>query len=326
MLQTLTKLLGEQVALRAVVRRVSPSAVWVETGEHDLELPLPGVSLVAGQVVELTRQDDQTIALRVVADPATNVPEGVVPVRTPAELSQVLLEMNVPPTEEALLVAEGLLARGFPLQESLLWSLLPWAERGQLTEAFLALQAKFPLKPEVLALAKQLQNQDLDKPILTRARDGLPPELENFLTKPSLENRARWSSRLGEGKLFKALARLLVEERFRESLLNDQTNHLFALPFLRGEDLYAAWLRITRDQRDETEKDEDSGVQSFQIELEIPTETFGLVRAELSIRGKEVSIIFSSEEGLHSGEASLQELALELQEAGWSVKTLQVRG
>ncbi|NLL47412.1 MAG: hypothetical protein GX249_02390, partial [Firmicutes bacterium] len=102
MLQTLTKLLGEQVALRAVVRRVSPGLVWVEIGDHDLELPLPGVSLVAGQVVELTRQDDQTIALRVVADPATNVPEGV-PVRTSADLGQVLLEMNVPPTEEALL-------------------------------------------------------------------------------------------------------------------------------------------------------------------------------------------------------------------------------
>jgi hypothetical protein len=329
MIQTLAQLLAGQDALQGVVRRVSARSILVRIAEVDVELPLQSAPVTAGQVVEITRQDEQTIALKVLVDPPAFAPETEQPL-TPTQLGQALKALNIPPTEEAILVAQGLVERGFPLQESLVWSLLPWAEEGQLTEAFLALQAKFPLKPEVLALAQQLQGRAVGEPVLPEASEGLPLDLQELFLKPSLDNRSSWSNRLSEGKVFKALARLLVEERFVESLLSrgahhNQSEHLFTLPFLRKDDLYAGWLRITRDDSAAEERSDGEEKTSYRLELEIPTATFGVVSAEVFVIGRSVSVNLRAD-GLEAMKVPLQELAEELQLAGWKIRQLQIRG
>ncbi|NMB19934.1 MAG: hypothetical protein GX979_03645 [Firmicutes bacterium] len=328
MVQVLDKLLEEHGILRGVVRRVNATSILVELAETEVELPVRGASVTVSQIVEITRQDPETIALRALPDQPTVLPE-IEPSRTSMQLEQALLDMNVPPTPEAILVAEGLLEGGFPLQEPLIWSLLPWAEKGQLAEAFLALKAKFPLRTEVLTMVQRFQGRDIAEPILTEAREELPSDLQALFAEPSLDNRARWSNKLAEGKLFKVLVRILVEERFVEALLNreadpGQSEHLFALPFIRKDDLYAGWLRITRENPDK--QGEGAKEQSFRLELQIPTAAFGIVVAEVLVAGRNVSVILRAEGGFDEAELALQELAEELQDAGWTIRELEIRG
>ena len=329
MVQVLDKLLEEHGILRGVVRRVNATSILVELAETEVELPVRGASVTVSQIVEITRQDPETIALRALPDQPTVLPE-IEPSRTSMQLEQALLDMNVPPTPEAILVAEGLLEGGFPLQEPLIWSLLPWAEKGQLAEAFLALKAKFPLRTEVLTMVQRFQGRDIAEPILTEAREELPSDLQALFAEPSLDNRARWSNKLAEGKLFKALVRLLVEERFVEALLNreadpGQSEHLFALPFIRKDDLYAGWLKITRENPDKQGKGAKEQ-RSFRLELQIPTAAFGIVLAEVLVAGRNVSVILRAEGGFDEAELALQELAEELQDAGWTIRELEIRG
>ncbi|HBN96570.1 MAG TPA: hypothetical protein DDZ66_09740 [Firmicutes bacterium] len=330
MVNTLLKLLAEQDVLRGIVRRFTPSSVFVflQNEEVEVELPLQGRSLAPGQLVELTQEGASVALKRLPHQPSVEVSAGQ-PGLNSKQIEQVLVELNIPPTEEAVLVAQGLMERGFPLQEPLVWSLLPWAEEGQLEEAFLVLQAKFPLKPELLAMVTQLKARPLGDAILAGARDSLPPDLQEILERPSLESRARWNNRFSEGETFKALARLLVEERFVESLLGRQSNpnqleYVLALPFLRKDDLHAAWVRITRDEDSLKEEGDERG--SFWLELEIPTSTLGLVWAELLVRGNTVAVTLKVGEHLERAEEALEELEQELGASGWNPRELTVRG
>ncbi len=327
MVQTLAKLLAEHDVLPGLVRRVTPSSVWVRISEKDIELPLKGYPLTSGQVVEISR-DGQTITLKTLIGQSASHGEAEQKALTPTQLGEVLVELNIPPTTEAVRVAEGLVERGFPLQEALVWSLLPWAEEGQLEEAFLALQAKYPLKQEVLAVAGRLKERHVGEPILTAAREDLPSDLKELFFKPNLGNRTNWHKRFPEGKVFKALARLLVEERLAESLLNREMSphheYLLAIPFLRKDDLYASWVRITRDDPDVGADGEEHN--SFRLELEIPTATLGVVGAELFVAGRSVAINLRVEEGSNDLQLALEDLRQELHASGWNLRELQVRG
>jgi len=331
MAQTLTRLLAEQGVLRGVVRRVTSDSVFVflEAREMEVELPLPsqGHSFVAGQGVELTKQDSR-IALGVAAGSVVAASELVQDVVVPPQLEQVLVELNIPPTEEALMVAQGLVENGFPLQESLVWALLPWAENGYLEEAILALQARYPLKAEVLELIRQSQGRDWRDPIVTDARSEVPTELQEWLEEPNLEGRASWSDKFSEGKVFKALTRLLVEERLVESLLgrehtSRQSEFVLALPFFRGNDLYASWVRITREQdAPRTEYDEE---ESIRVTLEVPTVSLGLVGVELLVQGRRVGLRLKVHDHPERLEGALEAFGQQLAEAGWKPEKLQVR-
>lgn len=329
---TLLKLLAEVDVLRGTVRRVTPSSIFfvLQNEETEMELPLPlqGRSLAPGQGVELTKEDGGLALKMLPHQPFTQVSVDQHTLGS-KQLEQVLVELNIPPTEEAVLVAQGLLDRGFPLQESLVWSLLPWAEQGQLEEAFLVLQAKFPLKAELLAMVGQWKARPVGDALLAGARESFSPDLQELLEQPSLESRTRWSKRPFEGESFKALARLLIEERFVESLLDGQSNlnqseYVLALPFLREDDLYATWIRITRDKT--TSKDEDEGEKSYRVELTIPTSTWGLVGAELFVQGKAVTGTLKVSKQPERMEGALKELELELGAAGWNPRELKVRG
>lgn len=323
--QMLTRLLAEHGVLRGVVRGVTPSSIWVflQTPETEVELPLPaqGRSLVPGQIVELTKQDE-IIALRLLPShsvvPAKPGQEGI----TPRQLEQVLVELSIPPTEEVVQVAQGLVERNFPVQESLVWALLPWAEEGHLEEAFLALQANYPLKSGILALIRQFRGRDVEEPILTGVRADVPPDLQELLEEPNLQSRTRWSNRFSEGETFKALARLLVEERLVESLFT-QSGYALALPFFREDDLYASWVRITRDENPIGQGDDEQ--KNLRVELQIPTSTLGVVGAELTVREQSVAVTLWVHEHPERLEVSLEAFGQELVEAGWKPGKLRVR-
>lgn len=321
-LQDLIRLLSVRGALRGAVRRISPSSVFIaiqlEGRQTEVEIPLQGQALTPGQAVEISLEDEERIVLKVL----TPAGQGV-ELDKPKPIEQVLTELNIPPTEEAVLTARGLAERGFPVQEPLVWSILPWAEAGWLEEALLALEAKFPLKLEVLTMIRQLRSGNVRDPVLQDARENIPPDLHVLLQRPSVERRSRWGDRFSEGEVFKALARLLVEERFVASLLKQGT-YVFAVPFLRQEDLYASWIRITREDRHAGSEEEDTP-GSFRLELQIPTEALGLVGVELIVEGKAVTAVLSVEAEPAGMEADFKEFEGELQAAGWKLKTLQVR-
>lgn len=173
-LQDLIRLLSVQGALRGAVRRISPSSVFIaiqlEGRQTEVEIPLQGQALTPGQAVEISLEDEERIVLKVL----TPAGQGV-ELDKPKPIEQVLTELNIPPTEEAVLTARGLAERGFPVQEPLVWSILPWAEAGWLEEALLALEAKFPLKLEVLTMIRQLRSGNVRDPVLQDARENIPP-------------------------------------------------------------------------------------------------------------------------------------------------------
>lgn len=332
--QTLAELLAEGTVLSGEIRRLTPSTgfVLLQNGELEVEIPLPleGHSLAVGQVVELMQQGERGIALRIVASDTTDtLPRLGEQTLTTSQLEQVLVELNIPAIPETIRVAEGLVQRGFPLQKALVWSLLPWAEKGLLEEAFLALQAKFPLQARLLEAIKDFRARPQQQPVLQEARSELAPDLQETFAKPNWESRSSWSTKFSEGKVFKALARLVVEEQFAEALNNsqgglNQFEYVFALPFLRENDLYAAWVRISQEQNAQSR--EGDLQKTFRVELEIPTTSFGLVEAELIVAGKNVTLILKPEEQSQLMENSLATLEEELEELGWNLSKLEMAG
>lgn len=330
--QVLIRLLAEHDVLRGVVTRVTPASVSVllHAKDVEVELPLKGHSFIEGQLVEITRPDEQAIAVKLLA-PNSDWQTAVTSeqrVLVTSQLEQVLVELNIPPTEEAVLVGQGLLERGFALQESLVWSLLPWAEAGQLEEAFMLLEARYPLNPELVAMVRSMKGKSPEEPILRDVRQSLPPDLQRLLERPSMDGRVRWSRRFSEGETFKALARLLVEEKFVESIINrehapNRFDHVFALPFLQGDDLYAAWVRISREEQ--TERENENEDTCHRIELEIPTATLGMVGLELIVQGKRLDVTLLIDQPTEQIEDAMVELRRELATSGWNLRELKVR-
>lgn len=330
----LLKLLAEQDVLQGLIRRITPHSVFFRFEQQEIEIPLNTLPkedvlfLLEGQHVEVKKQAEQTITFRILP-PAIQPSQQEQKSLTPRPLADVLLELNIPPTEEAVLVAQGLLERGFGVQESLVWNLLPWAEQGQLEEAFLLLQGRFPLKAGLLEVARRSETKDIDMPRLSYAKESMSPNLRELFQKPSFASRAKWSANFAEGETFKALVRLLVEERLLESLLTQRVDlheYVFALPFLRGEDLYAGWVHVKRENESNVPKGEKE-VVSFCVEVQIPTKTLGLIGAEIRIQGKSLGIQLKvDEDGSEFVAASLQTLKEELGALGWQVGKIQVGG
>jgi hypothetical protein len=223
------------------------------------------------------------------------------------------------------MVAQGLLQRGFPLQKDLLWRLLPWAEREQLEEAFQLLQARFPLEPSLVEMVAQLRARDVSRPLFPGVKNELSSELQELLKHPSWEGRRSWGDKFADGELFKALIRLVVEERFLEAL---SPGFVFALPFLLGDDLWVSWVRIAKDD-DSQSKEAGAGTTSenLKVELQIPTINLGLVEVELWVREKALRIDFQVDDsGAKVLGECVEQLKRELATSGWEQTQIGIGG
>lgn len=320
----LDKLFAQHSVLRGKILRLTSSTLVLQVQQLEVEFDLQNVAdnmrltLQEGLIVELQRLDETTLSLKL----PTTQGEGITNEVGNSPLSQVLVDLGVPPTQASLEVSQGLLQRGFGLKKELIWLLLPWAEQGKLDEAFLLLQARFPLKPSLVELVARGKGRTKGEPIYAQAKSNLPEELQELFQKPSWESRRAWTDKFVEGGIFKALVRLVVEERFLDALSSD---FVFALPFLQGEDLQASWVRISRE--DEGQQSENEMQPSFKVELEIPTLNFGLICVKLIVRGKNLALHFRAETlGQLSLESALNSLQEELTTCGWTLVKVNLRG
>jgi hypothetical protein len=320
---------GRQV-LAGVIQRITSASVFLRSGQVEAELPLAAISaelrdaLREGLLVELHREQG-VLVLKVVT--AVQEPAGrEQPVRAPQTLEEALLALDIRPSGEAQLAAKALLEAGLPLQKDFLRVLLPWAERGRLEEALQLLQTGFPVTAELVELAGELSERPADQAVPAEIAPELPEELEEALRYPSLRSRSAVNGRQAEGRVFRALARLLAEEKLLTALIpsnrgGEEREFIFFLPFLRGEDLHAAWVRVGREGE---ESPEDEREKSFRLELLLPTDAFGLVRAELFVQGQKVRLHLAAERGEESLSGQADELRAELLEAGWQLSEVKV--
>lgn len=322
----LTELLGGRQVLLGQVQRLTAASVLLRFGQEEVELALEELSpelqaaLGEGVAVELHRSQGAW-ALRVKPGAPLPAPRGQeVSLQT---LAEALVALDLRPTEEVQLVAKGLLERGFPLHREYLLALLPWAERGQLEEALWLWEAGFPLTPALVELVADLRREPPDQPILEQAAEKLPPKLQEALRLPGRQGRTALGLELAEGRLGKDLARLLSAERLFHALAaapgGENFAFVFFLPCLRGADLFAAWAKITDEG-----KTAPGESRIFRLELLLPTEAFGMVRAELAVWGKEVRLNLASERNCRGLAAQMGELEAELGAAGWRLQEVKV--
>lgn len=328
----LIKLLTEGSSL-AVVKRVSAHSVILQIDHREVEWPLVELTeaqrnvLVSKAVVKLSFSDDYGLRLHVLSDELHEVDQPLHSVKT-RELSQVLVELDIPATEETLLVAQSLLEQGFSLQKEILWALIPWAERGLLDEAIMLLQAGFPLKHDFIEIMEKRYGNKLGEPLVQDSVETLSPELMKFFSSPKWDNRKNWANHFREGDLFKVLARLLVEERLQDIVLQSKPDisqsFVFALPFALDGNLYSAWVKIFRENRN-SEEVVEQGEEAFHLELEIPTLTMGVVVANLHIQSGKVNILFKVERNDEAfAEEHLSIFEQELSDSGWVLTNVNV--
>lgn len=319
--------------LLGVVKRVSAHSIILQIAQREVEWPLVELTkeqrsaLLPKAVVELSFSNDGGLRLHILPDAELETTQPLQSVKT-RELSQVLVELNIPATEETLLVAERLLQQGFPLQEQTLWAVLPWAERGLLAEAIMLLKADFPLKHEFIEILEDQYSSKVDEPLLQNGIENLPSELMSSFSSPKWDNRKNWSTHLKEGDLFKVLARLLVEESLQDVLLQSQSDasqkFTFALPFVLDGNLHSAWVRIFRENKKSNQMVEEE--DEFRLELEIPTRTMGVVVANLHIQSEKVNIFFQVEKNDEAfAEESLSIFKEELHDSGWMLTNVDVK-
>lgn len=325
--RSLTELFAGRQTLMGIVARITPTSVFLRLAQAELEVPLARLGgelqdlLREGQPVVLHGEDGAVILEAAAQPPAAPGPEGsVVSTQT---LKDALLALDIRPTEEAQLAAAGLLERGFPLQKEYLRALLPWAQRGKLEEALQLLQARFPFTPELVELVSEVREKPISQPLWEQAVEELPPELQEALRHPSLRSRAELGGTMREGRPLRALARLLAAERLIQfhgaATQGEGREFVFSLPFLKGQDLFASWVRIARDA--ETPQAEE---QAFRLEMLLPTDSFGMVRAELFVLGRSVRLHLEAEKNHHSLAAQAEELQVELGAAGWQLGEVKV--
>lgn len=321
------QLLAEQERTGGLIRRLTADAVVFQFPRGQLELPLSSVPpelrplLAEGLPVTLMTDGGGKPLLKLSPPPAAwEASEAAF-----TELEGALVELDVYPSPEALRAAQALLERGFPLRKQVLLRLLPWAEQGRLEEALVLLEVGFPLTHSLAELVQELQGGKLSHSLQTAVEEELPEELRRALQQPDFAQRGIWKERLAEGELFKTLVRLLAAERLLEAWLNrgDQVNQfVFALPFLRDNQLFASWVRITKGPQGQEEY--EAGV--FRIRLEVPTASLGLVGMELKVRGKRLSLEFQVEERGQLVQDSLEALRQELAASGWQLEKFKVGG
>ena len=81
-----------------------------------------------------------------------------------------MIELNVPPSKEAVIAAESLMKLGLPLREENLFAVLPWAEQGQLEAVLPLLQGGFPLLPELVELMEHPRPFGPEQPFIVGKR------------------------------------------------------------------------------------------------------------------------------------------------------------
>lgn len=328
--ELLTQLLSEQGAFLATIKKLTPHSILLKVENGELELPLAQstkeqrAELAPGSLVRIEMFQEQTLVMTKVppSKPQSFDPrEGFA---IPAQLDEALVELNIPATPTTIAVARALLEGGFALQEKLVWALLPWAENGQLEKVLPLLQAKFPLTPELVEVVEEVRHREGEQALLPKIREQLSPEFQESLTRPRWENRAKWSNKPQDREAVQRLVKLLVEERFVESLLNQQAHlgeHVFALPFLLNDDLYTSWVRIAQEQRPA----EGSTERGFRIQLAIPTSHFGLVEADLAVWGKNIRLtLWVDGVDPENMAGALPNLEGELIAQGWEPSSLMV--
>ncbi|MGB4430824.1 MAG: hypothetical protein WBJ15_03115, partial [Limnochordia bacterium] len=169
----------------------------------------------------------------------------------------------------------------------------------------------------------EVREKPISQPLWEQAVEELPPELQEALRHPSLRSRAELGGTMREGRPLRALARLLAAERLIQShgaaTQGEGREFVFFLPFLKGQDLFASWVRIARDA--ETPQAEE---QAFRLEMLLPTDSFGMVRAELFVLGRSVRLHLEAEKNHHSLAAQAEELQVELGAAGWQLGEVKV--
>lgn len=326
--ELLTELFKEGNALFATIRRSTPHSIFLMVESREFELPLAKLTkeqqaeLTLGSLVRLEMLPDRTLLMTKMMESRFQGETQEIP-SIETSLAEALLELNISATPETLEVAKALVEGGFPLQEKLVWALLPWAEREQLETALLLLRAKFPLTPELVELVEELRVREEIKAPIFRSQEELSLELKEALTEPRWENRDKLSTKSQDQELVRRLVKLVVEEQFVETLVNRQAlgrEYVFALPFLLNDDLYTSWVRISSEQQS---KEGVSTEKSFRIDLEIPTTSLGLVEGELVVWGKSLRLTLWLEDGgtEFMGE-ELSALERELLSQGWEPSSL----
>lgn len=319
----LAALFAGRTALKGRIQRITGETVVLRLAREVVELPLALFSapvreaLREGIAVELQR-DQGTVQLRVV--PAEPVSPQEQPSFSPQTLAEALLALDLRPTEPLQLAAQMLLERGFPLQKEYLLLLLPWAEQGRLEEALLLLEARLPVTADLVELVGEVKEGFPLSRVVEQGAPEFSPELQEALRYPSLRSREAWGARPGEGRVWRAWARLVAYEHLLNSLLTAQqegnSGFMLFLPFMLGQDLAAAWVRVSQEQ----EGEEHQGLQPHKLELLLPTQSFGLLRAELVVWGQALRLNLWAEQNLPLLEGELAELTAELGAAGWQVQ------
>lgn len=314
------------------VQRLTPLAVVVRLEQGELELPLANLSsqlraaLREGLIVELQRSQGQ-VSLTINSLSQQPVPQEQQLELSLGTLAEALEAMAIRPTAEALQAAQGLLDRGFPLQKDYLRLLLPFALQGKLEEALLLLEAGFPVRPALVELVTELKAKPAAELLSKRIGDEIPPDLQEQQSLPSSDGRAAIAARLGEGRALKALVRQLAAEQFLNSLLNhrsgDSGTFVFFLPFVKGTDLKATWIKVGREGEGKTRSEGDHIVK---LEFLLPTDSFGVVTGTLLVldRNVSLSLIVERNQAVLSGQ--LAELERELAVTGWKLGEVKVSG
>ncbi len=335
-IQQLFKLLLERDRLMALITRMSSGSLVLEIDGKEFKLPRAFFivpcgeeALAPGGMIEIERRGETTLAFTVLDSDLEMV---VAPPEQAAfsSLEAHLSTLGISHSAGAVLVARALLERGYPLERELVLALVPWAERGELTEALILLQARFPLRRGLVQVVQSLTHRP---PVAERiaAINELPPDLRQALAAPSssIADRTAWSSEFTEGETFKALCRLLVQERLLEAVAVQAGGGelVLAFPFVLAHGLYACWARFYRADRGDgrEEMTADWRERPLHIELEIPTTALGVVGVRLVVAGQNLTLSLQVEgEEKSLWRQAAEELKQELAANGWRLGAVEI--
>ena len=323
-LEWLLTLLGGKKIVEGVVERVSTDTIVLRAAGQTVELPqfsvenLPvPLSLSRGQRVELSLVEGEKLRIRVIPPP-TDARGPVFDVQERAE--QVLIELNIPPSKEAVMAVESLIKLGWPLREELVLAVLPWAEQGQLEAVLPLVQGGFPLLPELAVL---LEHPRPFGPEESFTLEQKLPELGQVLGNPHVSAfRQQLAEKLKGGKDTAPFTKVFLQERLLESLVNQRgngTQFVFAWPVLIGEKVFPGWIRVWKKPDKEKRHANTPPTGRFHIELHLPTATLGVVYVEITVDHKRLTCQFAAENPTVKKrlEEGLNSLTKELTIQGW---------
>ncbi len=313
--------LAEKGSLKAVVSGICGTTLFLKLGGREVGFKLPkehdGGFFAVGTAVWLALAGENSVVVRPLEVDFTDRGD----VYSTAKPAQVLEHLGIQASPAAVSAAEALLENGLPLAPDFIKALLPWAGPGRLNEAVLLLKAGFPLTPELVAAAEKLGNTLVFPAVKSHLKDSLQEQLSAY---PSRQNRSLLGEEISEGPLKKSLGELFAQEQLANSLAGQHSlaGVLFALPFLLGGDLAAAWLQVTEDRAGGLAED----AKDYTVFFKIPTQNLGEIVGKLTARGKKVGLLLYTEkrEGRPPLKAALAALKQKLTESGWQPQRLAV--